>query len=46
MNLNDIVAFFEEKGKDAIDTQTKIFKLIEDGYINEITPSCYLPATA
>ena len=46
VNLNDIVAFFEEKGKDAIDTQTKIFKLIEDGYINEITPSCYLPATA
>ena len=46
VNLKDIVAFFEEKGKDAIDTQTKIFKLIEDGFINEITPSCYLPATA
>jgi RPA family protein len=46
VNLKDIVAFFEEKGKDAIDVQTKIFKLIEDGYINEITPSCYLPATA
>lgn len=45
VNLTDIVAFFEEKGKDAIDTQTKIFKLIEDGYINEITPSCYVPAT-
>ena len=45
VNLKDIVAFFEEKGKDAIDTQTKIFKLIEDGYINEITPSCYLPAS-
>ena len=45
VNLKDIVAFFEEKGKKPIDIQTKIFKLIEDGYINEITPSCYLPAT-
>jgi len=45
VNLKDIVAFFEEKGKDAIDVQTKIFKLIEDGFINEITPSCYLPAS-
>jgi len=45
VNLKDIVAFFEEKGKDAIEIQTKIFKLIEDGFINEITPSSYLPAT-
>jgi RPA family protein len=45
VNLKDIVAFFEEKGKDAIEIQTKIFKLIEDGFINEITPSCYLPAS-
>lgn len=45
VNLKDIVAFFEQKGKDAIEIQTKIFKLIEDGFINEITPSSYLPAT-
>jgi len=45
VNLKDIVAFFKEKGKDAIEIQTKIFKLIEDGFINEITPSSYLPAT-
>ena len=45
VNLKDIVAFFEEKGKDAIEIQTKIFKLIEDGFINEITPSSYLPST-
>ena len=45
VNLKDIVAFFEQTGKDAIEIQTKIFKLIEDGFINEITPSCYLPAT-
>jgi len=46
VQLKDIVSFFEEKGKDTIEIQTKIFKLIEDGFINEITPSCYLPATA
>jgi RPA family protein len=46
VNLADIVEFFEQKGKDAIDIQTKVFKLIEDGFINEITPSCYLPASA
>ncbi len=45
VDLKDIVAFFEQKGKDAIEIQTKIFKLIEDGFINEITPSSYLPAT-
>ncbi len=45
VNLKDIVPFFEQKGKDAIEIQTKIFKLIEDGFINEITPSSYLPAT-
>lgn len=45
VNLKDIVAFFEQTGKDAIEIQTKIFKLIEDGFINEITPSSYLPAT-
>jgi len=44
VNLDDIVAFFEGKGKDAIDIQKRIFKLIEDGLINEITPACYLPA--
>lgn len=44
VNLDDIVAFFEEKGKDAIDIQKRIFKLIEDGFVNEITPACYLPA--
>ena len=45
VNLDDIVAFFVQKGNDAIDIQKRIFKLIEDGFINEITPACYLPAT-
>lgn len=44
VNLDDIVAFFEPKGNDSIDIQKKIFKLFEDGLIEEITPACYLPA--
>jgi RPA family protein len=44
VNLDDILAFFEEKGKDPIEIQNKIFILIADGLINEITPACYLPA--
>jgi len=45
VHLKDIVAFFEEKGNDTIEIQKKVLKLIEDGFINELTPSCYLPAT-
>ncbi|MGY5859102.1 MAG: OB-fold nucleic acid binding domain-containing protein [Candidatus Thorarchaeota archaeon] len=44
VNVDDVVAFFEPKGKDAIDIQKRIFKLIEDGLIEEISPSRYLPA--
>ena len=44
VDLDDIIAFFEPKGKTAIDIQKRIFKLIEDGFVNEKTPTCYLPA--
>ena len=44
VNLDDILAHFEEKGKDPIEIQNKIFVLIADGLINEKTPACYLPA--
>jgi len=43
VNLDDILAHFEEKGKDPIEIQNKIFVLIADGLINEKTPACYLP---
>jgi len=43
VNLDDILAHFEKKGKDPIEIQNKIFVLIADGLINEKTPACYLP---
>jgi RPA family protein len=43
VNLDDILAFFEGKGKDPIVIQNKIFELIAEGLINEKTPACYLP---
>ena len=44
VKIEDIVAFFEPKGNTDIDIQKKVFKLIEDGLIEEISPSCYRPA--
>jgi RPA family protein len=43
VNLDEIIAFFEEKGKDPIEIQNKIFELIAEDLINEKTPACYLP---
>ncbi len=43
VNLDDILVHFEEKGKNPIEIQNKIFVLIADGLINEKTPACYLP---